>query len=171
MAAKPAHSLPNDLHQHLLASAPVELAIEDLLPSAEIQPAIRHRDHDVAAHHLALDVRVGVVFAGIVVTVLAHRLVRRQLLQPAVVILVQSRLIIVDKDGGRDVRGIYDAVTITTSGWRLRSSSYSAKANPGRDHSAEAGRVLDMGHGAAMPFTRLARSHQSWGREGRIAPR
>ena len=82
--------LPDDLDQHALPPAPVELAVEDLLPRPEVQPAARDRDDDLAAHHLPLEVRVGVVLAGAVVAILADRRVGRQLLQPIVVVLVQS---------------------------------------------------------------------------------
>ena len=34
-------SLPDDLHQHPLASPPVELPVEDLLPRPQIQPPCR----------------------------------------------------------------------------------------------------------------------------------
>ena len=75
--------LPDDLHQHALPPPAVELAVEDLLPRAEVQPAVGDRHDHLAAHDLALHVRVGVVLAGAVVPVAADRLVRRQLLQPA----------------------------------------------------------------------------------------
>jgi hypothetical protein len=44
-----------------------------------------------------LDVRVGVVFARVVVAIPAHGLVRRDLLQPRVMILVQPGLVAVDE--------------------------------------------------------------------------
>jgi hypothetical protein len=79
---------PNDLHQHVLAPYPVELAIEDLLPGTEIQPAVRHRYHHLAPHHLTLEVGICVVLAGSVVPVLTRRLVRGEALQPGLVIVV-----------------------------------------------------------------------------------
>ena len=74
-----------------LRPAAVELAVEDLLPRAEVEPALGDGDHDLAAHDLALQVGVGVVLAGPVVAVRGVRLVRRELLQPRVVIVVQAR--------------------------------------------------------------------------------
>ncbi len=53
-------------------------------PKASFHPGDRIRD--LAAHHLALQVSVGVVFAGIIVSVLGDRIVQRQLLQPGIVI-------------------------------------------------------------------------------------
>lgn len=49
---------------------PIELPIEDLLPSPEIQPPFRHGHDDLAANDLTLDVCVGVVLTGAVVLVL-----------------------------------------------------------------------------------------------------
>ena len=61
--------LPDDLDQHPLGSAPVELAVEDLLPRAEIQLPFGDRHHDLAAHDLALVVGVGVILAGAVMVI------------------------------------------------------------------------------------------------------
>src|ERR1051325_7487143 len=71
-------SLTNNLHQHSLLAAPVELAVEDLLPRPEIELAFAHRDHHLATHHLALHVRVGIVLASPVVHILRDRLERGQ---------------------------------------------------------------------------------------------
>ncbi len=89
--------LPDYLQRHPLAPAPVELAIEDLLPLAEVQPAFGHSDHHLASHDLPLDVCTGIVFARVVVTVLARRLMGRDLFQPPVVVLVQPSLVVVDE--------------------------------------------------------------------------
>ncbi len=59
--------LSDDLHQDPLPSAPVKFPVEDLFPRPEVQPTFRHGDHRFAPHDLALDVRVGIVFAGVVV--------------------------------------------------------------------------------------------------------
>src|SRR5205823_444740 len=83
-------SLPNHLDQHPLAPSPVKLAIKDLLPRPEIQLAIRDRDNDLTAHDLALQMCVGVVFAGAVVLVLASRRVRGELFEPELVVVVQA---------------------------------------------------------------------------------
>jgi hypothetical protein len=81
---------PDDLHQHSLLSAPVELPIKDLFPGSKIQSAPGHRNDDLTPHDLPLDVCVGVVFAGVVMPVLAHRLVRSDFLQPGFTIVMQS---------------------------------------------------------------------------------
>ena len=51
-------SLPDDLHYDPLVAAPVELAVEDLLPRSEIELPVRDRDDDLAPHDLPLVVRV-----------------------------------------------------------------------------------------------------------------
>ena len=51
--------------------------------------------------------RVGIVFAGVVVLVLRQRLVRRQLLQPLLVILVQAPLVVVDEHRRGDVHRVH----------------------------------------------------------------
>ena len=61
--------LADNFHQHPLAPVAVELAVEDLLPGTEIELAVGDGDDDLPAHHLPLDVRVGVVLAGVVVMV------------------------------------------------------------------------------------------------------
>src|SRR3954469_21667947 len=59
------------------------------------------------ADALPLVVRIAVVLAGAVVLVaVGARIERRKLLQPALVVLVQPRLVIVDEDAGGDVHGI-----------------------------------------------------------------
>src|SRR5574341_2188657 len=60
----------NHLDEHALLPPPVELPVEDLLPRAKIEPASGDRHHHFPSHHLALQVRVGVVLAGVVVAVL-----------------------------------------------------------------------------------------------------
>ena len=107
-------------------TAPIELAIEDLHPGAEVEAAFRHGD-DFAAHDLAFHVGVGVVFAGAVVGVALGRFVERgQLLQPLFVIGVQARLIVVDEDRSCDVHGVDQAQALLDAafaddgldGWR-----------------------------------------------------
>ena len=62
-------SLPDHLDQHPLRPSAVELAVEDLLPGAEVELAVGDRHDDLAAHDLPLHVGVGVVLAGAVVVV------------------------------------------------------------------------------------------------------
>ena len=54
-----------------------------------------------------LQVRVGIVLAGVIMPVLADGGMRRQLFKPDLVIVVQATLIIVDEHAGRNVLRIY----------------------------------------------------------------
>ena len=60
----------------------VEFAVEDLLPRAEIEFAVGDRHDHLAPHDLAFQVRIGVILAGPVVTVLGNRFVRGEFFQP-----------------------------------------------------------------------------------------
>ena len=65
------------------APVPVELAVEDLLPRAEVELALGDRHHDLAAHDLPLVVGVGVVLArAVVVVALRRRIERGQFFEP-----------------------------------------------------------------------------------------
>src|SRR5262245_13413637 len=92
--------LPDHFDQHPFPAPAVELAVEDLLPRPEVESSRRHRHHHLAAHDLALEMRVRVVLAGLVVTVLRGRRMRRQALEPALVVRVQAALVVVDEDAG-----------------------------------------------------------------------
>ena len=59
----------NHFDQDTLGAAAIEFAVEDLLPRAEVELAVGHSDHHLAAHHLALVMRIAVVLAGAVVMV------------------------------------------------------------------------------------------------------
>src|SRR5262249_13349733 len=98
----------NDLHQHSLAAASVEFAVENLLPRAKVELALGDRDNDFTSHHLPLHVSIGVVFAGTVVQISRHGLVRSKLLQPSRIVLVQPRFIVVDEYRSSDMHGIHE---------------------------------------------------------------
>ena len=51
-------SLTDDLDEHPLVAAAVELSVEDLLPRAEVETAVSHRDDHLASHDLALQVSI-----------------------------------------------------------------------------------------------------------------
>ena len=102
-------SLADDLDQHALAAAAVELAVEDPFPGSEVELAARDGDDDLAAHDLTLEVGIAVVLAGQVVAVGRERFVRGELFEPALVVGVQARLVVVDEDAGGDVHGVDQA--------------------------------------------------------------
>jgi hypothetical protein len=99
----------DDLYQRAFSAAAVELAVKDLFPRAEIEFAFGDGDDDFATHDLALKVGVGVIFAGAIVPVGVGRRVRRQFLQPDLVIVMKPALVVVDEDGRGDVHGVDQA--------------------------------------------------------------
>ena len=101
----PSALLADDLDQDPLGPPTVELAVEDPLPGAEVQLALGDRHGHVAAHDLTLVMGVAIVLTGAVVVIdLRRGIERRQTLQPAGVVLVQARFIVVDEDAGGYVR-------------------------------------------------------------------
>jgi hypothetical protein len=88
--------LPDKFDQHPLPPPAVELTVKDLLPGTRVEPAVGHCHHHLAAHDLALQVRVGVVLARPVVLVLADGGMRGQPLQPLFIVLMQAILIVID---------------------------------------------------------------------------
>jgi len=100
-------SFPYDFYQYSLLSSSVELSIKDLFPSTKIQSPLCDCHYYLSPHYLSLYVRIGIVFASIVVAVLVNWFVRRQFLQPRFIIVVKPSLVIVDKDRRRDVHGVH----------------------------------------------------------------
>src|SRR3954452_2043873 len=100
-----------DERDHLPLGAPaVEFAVEDLFPGSEVEAAVGDRHHPLAAHDLPLVVGVRVVLAGAVVLIaLRAGIEGGQLLQPALVVLMQARLVVIDEDARRDVHGVDQA--------------------------------------------------------------
>ena len=99
----------DDFHEDPFFPSAIKFAVEDLFPWSEIEFALRDRDHDFAAHDLPLQVRVCVVLAGSIVMVLGSGGVRRKLLQPDFVIVVETALVVIDENGGRDVHRAAEA--------------------------------------------------------------
>src|SRR5436190_3414100 len=95
------HLLAHDLDDDALLPAAVELGVEDLLPWTEIQPAVGDRQGHLMAHDGALQVRVGVVFSGLMMAIIEAG--RRQLLEPRLKVRDQAALPVVDVDAGGDV--------------------------------------------------------------------
>src|SRR5208337_2242647 len=89
--------------EHPLAPASIEFAVEDLLPGAEVKFAPGYCNHHFTAHNLAFHVSVCIVFAAVVVAVLAYRLVRGELFEPHGVVAVESALVVVNEHGSSDV--------------------------------------------------------------------
>ncbi len=99
--------LPDHLYQNALPPHSIELTVKDLLPGPEVELAVRDRDNDLAAHDRTLEVRVGVVLAG-VVSILGYRLMGRKTFEPFFEVAQEPPLVIVDEDRGRDVHGVHE---------------------------------------------------------------
>ena len=98
--------LSDDFHQDAFAPAPVEFSVEDLLPGAEVQLAVGDGNDDFTPHDLTLQMGVGIVLSGIIVAILANRFMGCELFQPQGVVVMQTGLVIVDKDRRGDMHGI-----------------------------------------------------------------
>lgn len=59
----------DNFHNDAFFTPPVKLAVKNLLPRAEVELAVRDRHHYLAAHDLALQMRIRVVFAGAIVLI------------------------------------------------------------------------------------------------------
>jgi hypothetical protein len=77
-----------------------------LFPRTEIQFAPRNCNDDFTAHDLALQMGVSIVFAGPIMPIAGGRRVRREFFQPHFVIVMESRLIVVDEHRGGDMHGV-----------------------------------------------------------------
>lgn len=99
-------SVSNYLDEHSLAPSAVELAVENLFPRPKVQFAFADRDDDFAAHDLTLEVGVSIVFASAIVAISGRRLVRREFFQPDLVIVMESRFIVINKHRAGDVHGV-----------------------------------------------------------------
>jgi len=91
-------SLPDDFNQYPLPAVTVEFAVEDLFPGPKVKLAAGNGYDYLSPHHLSLVVRVSIVLAGSVVMVaLRAGIEGSQLLQPAPIVLKQTRLVVIDE--------------------------------------------------------------------------
>src|SRR5687767_1842047 len=107
--------IADDFDEDAFAAVAVEFAVEDLFPGAEVKFAVGDGDDDFAAHDLAFEVGVGVVFAGAVVVVLGGGGVGSEFFEPDFVVMVQSALVIVDKYRGSNMHRIAEAKSLAHS--------------------------------------------------------
>ena len=106
----------DDFDEDAFSAAAVEFGVIDLFPWAEVELAVGDGDDDFAAHDLALEVSVGVVFAGAVVLVLTGGGMGRELFEPCVVVFDEAGLGVVDVDAGCDVHGVDEAKAVLHAG-------------------------------------------------------
>jgi hypothetical protein len=108
-------SFADDLYQYPFSPSAVKFPVEDLFPGAKVELASGNGYYHFPPHDLPFHVRIGVYLAGIVV-VRSDRLMGRQFFKPHVKVVVQSRFIIVDKNTGGNVHGVYKAQSFLYSG-------------------------------------------------------
>lgn len=97
-----AHHLDDDA----LVALAVEFGVENALPRAQIEFACGDGHDHLMMYQQGLQVRVAVVLAGLVVTVVLAE--GRQRLQPLVDVVDQARLVVVDVNSGSDVHGRHE---------------------------------------------------------------
>src|SRR5262245_3841371 len=95
-------SLAEDLDDDPLLPPPVELRIEHLLPWTEVERPLGDREDHLVMDERALEMRVGVVLAGLVVAIVSRR---SELLEPLHEIVLQAAILVVHPDPGGDVHG------------------------------------------------------------------
>src|SRR5664279_4381551 len=93
----------HDFYDDSLVTLAVELGIENLLPGTEVESSVGDRDDDFVVNDQRFEVRVSVVFAGLVMLVVLPEGSER--FQPLVDVLDQSALVVVDINPGGDVHG------------------------------------------------------------------
>jgi hypothetical protein len=98
---------PDDFDEHALPPPSVKFTVENLLPRAEVEFAVRYGNDDFAPHDLSFQVSIGVILAGAVVLVLRNRRVWRQFFKPNVVIMQQTIFGIIYEYCRSDMHGIY----------------------------------------------------------------
>ncbi len=101
----------NNLYQNSLPSPAVKFAIENLLPRSKVELPFGNSHDDFAAHELSFHVRVRIVLAGAIVLVLRSRFMRRELLQPDIIVIQQPVLRIIDVNTRGNVHGVDEAQT------------------------------------------------------------
>src|SRR5207248_5512074 len=100
-ASRDSSSHPHHFHDDSLPALAVELRVEHLLPWTQIQFSCRDRQRHLMAHDRALQMRVRVVLACLMMLVIEPR--RRELLEPDLKIVDETALPVVDVYAGGDV--------------------------------------------------------------------
>ncbi len=120
--------LSNNLHKYPLNTSAVKLPVEDLLPGAKVEFAIRYGHDNLASHDLAFHVGIGVILAGsVVVITLGRRVEGGQLLKPFLVILVQPGFIVIYEHGRGYMHRVHEYKAIPNA--TLANGSYNARCD------------------------------------------
>jgi hypothetical protein len=93
----------HDFNDYFFVALAVEFGVENLLPWAEIEFPVGDRDDDFMVNDQRLEVRVSVVFSGLMMLVVLPEW--GESFQPLVDVFDQAALIVVDVDSGSDVHG------------------------------------------------------------------
>jgi hypothetical protein len=105
MNRKMGRLLPDDFDQNPLLPPAIKLAVEDLLPRAEVELALCDGNNYLPPHDLPFQMTIGIIFTSIV-SILRNRFVWGKLFEPYFKVIVKARFIIIDKNRSRDVHGV-----------------------------------------------------------------
>ena len=111
MRYSPCGLFANYFDQHPLPPPAIEFPVEYLLPGAEIELSFCHGNDDLPAHHLPLQVPIGIVFTN-VVAILVNRFMGSDRFKPYIEIIMESWLIIVNKHRSSDMHGIHEGESL-----------------------------------------------------------
>lgn len=126
----PKASFPDDLHEHALAALAIKLAVENLFPRTKVQLSTGDCHDHFPAHDGAFEVSVSIVLRSIV-GVLRVWLLRSEFLQPAVKILMQAGLVIVDEDAGADMHRVAEDKTFANSAFQQTRLHFAGDVHKG----------------------------------------
>jgi hypothetical protein len=105
----------DDLYQYPFPPLAVKFPVENLFPGAKVELTSGNGCYHFPPHDLPFHMRIGVYLAGIV-AISSDRFMWRQFFKPYVKVVVQPRFIIVDKNTGGNVHGVYKAQSLLYSG-------------------------------------------------------
>ncbi len=92
----------DDFDQNPLSSSAVKFSVKDLLPGAEIELSLRDCHNHFSPHDLAFQMGIGIILSDIM-AILFNRFVGSKFLKPDFEIVVESRFIIINENGGCNV--------------------------------------------------------------------
>src|SRR5262245_6281621 len=98
-----------NLHHHPLLPPAVEFGVEHLLPGSEVERTPGDGQDHLVVDEGALEMRVGIVLAGLMVAIVARG---RELLEPLHHVVLQTALLVVHPDAGGDVHRRDEAETL-----------------------------------------------------------
>lgn len=122
--------LADDLDQQAFLPHAVELIVEDVFPRSQVELSIRDGDNDLTPHDLSFQMGIGVVLSTIVL-VLGMGLLRSELLQPDLIVVVQARLVVVDENRCCYVHRVHQYKTIPNAALRHQSLNFVVNGNDG----------------------------------------